>query len=153
MRVLLATIGSLGDLHPVLGLGIELRGRGHSVTIATSESHRHTVESASLPFAAIRPDRNVDPRRMREMFDQRRGPERLIRDFVMPIVRETHGDLLPLVQDADILVASELIIRLRSSGKKLGSPGFLSSQHQLLSFQSMIPRSYRRRRFSTGCAI
>jgi rhamnosyltransferase subunit B len=90
MRVLLATIGSLGDLHPVLGLGIELRGRGHSATIATSESHRHIVEAASPPFAPIRPNRNVDPRKMREMFDQRRGPQRLIRDFVMPIVRETY---------------------------------------------------------------
>jgi len=122
MRVLLATIGSLGDLHPVLGLGIELRGRGHSVTIATSESHRRSVEAASLPFAAIRPNQNLDPRRMRKLFDQRRGPKRLIRDFGMPIVRETYGDLLPLVQDADILVASELVYPAAVIGEKVGIP-------------------------------
>jgi rhamnosyltransferase subunit B len=40
MRILLATIGSLGDLHPVLGIGAELRGRGHAVIVATSESYR-----------------------------------------------------------------------------------------------------------------
>jgi rhamnosyltransferase subunit B len=120
MRVLLATIGSLGDLHPVLGLGIELRGRGHLVTAATSEFHRPTVESAGLSFAAIRPNLNLDSERIRELFDQRRGPERLIRDLVMPIVRGMYEDLLPLVQKADVLVASELIYPAAAIGDKLG---------------------------------
>jgi rhamnosyltransferase subunit B len=109
MRVLLATIGSLGDLHPVLGLGIELRARGHSVTIGTSESHRSTVEAAAFSFAPIRPNLNLDPGRTRELFDQRRGPERLIRDHVMPIVSEMYEDLLPIVRNAEIFVATELI--------------------------------------------
>ena len=109
MRILLATLGSLGDLHPVLGLGIELRSRGHSVLIATSESHRAVVEAASLSFAAICPSLKADPDRAGELFSQRRAPEILIRDIVMPVVREMYEGLLPLVQVADLLVASELI--------------------------------------------
>src|SRR5262245_42062341 len=109
MRILLATIGSLGDLHPVLGVGAELRERGHSVLIATNESHRSAVEAVPLSFAAICPNLNVDPNRIRELLNQRRAPEILIRDFVMPLVREIYEGLLPLAQVADVLVASELI--------------------------------------------
>jgi rhamnosyltransferase subunit B len=122
MRVLLATIGSLGDLHPVLGLGIELRNRGHLVAVATSESHRETVRSAGLSFTSIRPNLNPDPERIRQLFDQRRGPERLIRNFVMPIVRDMYEDLLPLCQRADILVAGELIYPAAAISEKLGIP-------------------------------
>jgi rhamnosyltransferase subunit B len=122
MRVLLATIGSLGDLHPVLGLGIELLGRGHSVTIATSEAHRQNVEATTLSFAAIRPDPDLNPGRIRELFNQRHGPERLIRDFIMPIVRDMYEDLLPLVRDTDVLVASELIYPAAVFGEKFGIP-------------------------------
>ena len=35
-RVLLATIGSAGDVHPLLGLGRALRRRGHPVTLLAS---------------------------------------------------------------------------------------------------------------------
>src|ERR1700736_1710676 len=122
MHALLATIGSLGDLHPVLGLGMELRARGHSVTIATSESHRSIVEAAAFSFAPIRPNLSLDPGRTRELFDQRRGRERLIRDFVMPIVRELFEDLLPFVQNAEIFVASELIYPAAAISEKCSIP-------------------------------
>ncbi len=32
-KILLATFGSLGDLHPLLALAIELRRRGHEISI------------------------------------------------------------------------------------------------------------------------
>src|SRR5215469_3852453 len=109
MRILLATIGTLGDLHPVLGLGVELRNRRHPVTIATSEAYRSVVEGAAFFFSPIRPNLVTDRRRIAHLFDKRRGPERLIRDLMMPMVPEMYQDLLPLVENADVLVASELI--------------------------------------------
>ena len=30
-KIVLATFGSLGDLHPLIALGIELRARGHEI--------------------------------------------------------------------------------------------------------------------------
>lgn len=45
MRVLFATIGSLGDLHPCLAVALGLRARGHSVAIATNSVHRARVEA------------------------------------------------------------------------------------------------------------
>ena len=36
MKVLLVPIGSAGDVHPFVGLGLALRRRGHDVTVITS---------------------------------------------------------------------------------------------------------------------
>jgi len=32
-RILFSTVGSLGDLHPHIGLALELKRRGHAVTV------------------------------------------------------------------------------------------------------------------------
>lgn len=44
-KILLATFGSHGDVHPFVGLGQSLRDRGHDVTLHTSEYFRPLVES------------------------------------------------------------------------------------------------------------
>ncbi len=36
LNILLATVGSAGDVHPFVGLGVELKRRGHRVTLITS---------------------------------------------------------------------------------------------------------------------
>jgi rhamnosyltransferase subunit B len=122
MRIVLATIGTLGDLHPVLRLAIELRRQGHEVTVASSEAYRPLVETTLVSFRAIRPNLVPDPKRIRYLFDQRRGPERLIRDLMMPIAREMYADLLPLVQNADLLIGSELIYSAPAISERLEVP-------------------------------
>ena len=51
-HIVVATFGSLGDLHPYLALGAGLQVRGHAVTIATSSAHRTRVEAAGTHVAA-----------------------------------------------------------------------------------------------------
>jgi UDP:flavonoid glycosyltransferase YjiC (YdhE family) len=109
-------------LHPVLGLGVELRNRGHPVTIATSEAYRSVVEGAAFSFRPIRPNLVTDRRRIAYLFDKRRGPERLIRDLMMPMVPGMYQDLLPLVENADVLVASELIYPAATISEITGVP-------------------------------
>src|SRR5438046_9656326 len=53
MRVLLAPLGSHGDVHPFLGLGLALRARGHDVHIITSEAFRGLIERHGFPFAPV----------------------------------------------------------------------------------------------------
>ena len=45
-RILLATLGSLGDLHPYIAVGTALRARGQHVRLATSIDYRSRVEAA-----------------------------------------------------------------------------------------------------------
>ena len=108
-RVLFATVGSLGDLHPCLALALELKRRGHSVTIATIEYYRSKVESLGLQFHPIRPDMNpTDGEMIRQCEDLKRGPEILFRKIVLPHLRETYEDLLEAAAGVDLMVAGEL---------------------------------------------
>jgi rhamnosyltransferase subunit B len=55
-RILIATIGSLGDLHPALALALELRRRGHRAELATSEFYREKITTLGLPFHPLPPE-------------------------------------------------------------------------------------------------
>jgi rhamnosyltransferase subunit B len=38
-RIVVTTIGSLGDLHPMIAIGLELRDRGHEIVFATLKDY------------------------------------------------------------------------------------------------------------------
>ena len=59
MRIVLATFGSLGDMHPMNALGIELRRRNHKVTFAAMEAYREKIEMLGFGYRPMRP--NLDP--------------------------------------------------------------------------------------------
>jgi len=110
-RFLLATFGSLGDLHPIFALALELRRRGHTAVIATSEPYRARVTALGLPFAPLRPDLSLDnPELVRRVMDGPRGSEYLLRRLVYPNLRDMHADLDRAVAEtgADVLVGAEL---------------------------------------------
>ena len=109
-RLVLATFGSLGDLHPVLALAFELRSRGHTVTVATSECYRGKIGALGLAFAPLRPDVSVsDEDLIRRIMHRARGPEVLLREIMLPAVRDMLADLAAACTGADLLVANELV--------------------------------------------
>jgi UDP:flavonoid glycosyltransferase YjiC (YdhE family) len=112
MRIVFATYGSLGDLHPVMAIGRELRQRGHRVVIASSGVHRERVEAAGLGFHAARPTLSPDDKELlRATMDAAKGPERVIRGVMMPALRDSHADLKAAIEadgGADLLVTSEI---------------------------------------------
>ena len=109
-RIVFATIGSLGDLHPVIALTLELRRRGHGAEIATSEMYREKIGALGLTFHALRPDLlSQGDHIIAEIMDGARGSRRLLRDHLFPAVRPMHADLAPVAAGADLLVASELV--------------------------------------------
>jgi rhamnosyltransferase subunit B len=48
-----STFGSSGDVFPMLGLALELRGRGHEVTFATNEHYAGLAAEHGLPFEPL----------------------------------------------------------------------------------------------------
>lgn len=109
--VVLATFGSLGDLHPFIAVGRALLARGVQVRIATSAEYQGAVEEAGLQFAPVRPSLAAlgDPEGVaRRLFDPLRGPERLIREIAMPHLRDAHADLSRAAQGADLLLSHSL---------------------------------------------
>lgn len=53
MRILLTPIGTHGDIHPFVGLGIELARRGHEVIVIANDHFQGLIERAGLPFVAF----------------------------------------------------------------------------------------------------
>lgn len=53
MHYLLFTVGTDGDLNPYLGIGVELRRRGHRVTLLTNPGYEPIVAASGLDFVPI----------------------------------------------------------------------------------------------------
>ncbi len=109
-RILFATIGSLGDLHPCIALGVELQRRGHRVTIATTEFYRAKVTEAGLGFHPMRPAWDpTDQALIAQCEDLRTGPEVLFRRLVLPHLKDMYADLSAAAADVDLLIAGEMV--------------------------------------------
>jgi UDP:flavonoid glycosyltransferase YjiC (YdhE family) len=112
-RIVFATFGSLGDLHPYVAVSRELARRGHRPVIATFEEFRDNVEAAGAGFAPMRPDmaRFGDKAAIMErLIDPWRGPEFLVREMFMPHLRESYEDLERACRGADLLVTHPLAL-------------------------------------------
>ena len=111
MRILLATFGSLGDLHPVIALGLELQRRGHRTAIVTSEYHRDRIARTGLGFHPAAPDLRPDDKALiRATMDERRGPEEVVR-FMLAELARTYADYERAANadgGADLIVTSDL---------------------------------------------
>ncbi len=59
MRVLLSSIGSRGDVQPILALGLELRALGQRARLCVAPNFREWIESYGLECAPIGPDLRV----------------------------------------------------------------------------------------------
>ena len=120
-RIVLATHGTLGDLHPYLAIASELQARGHQPLIATSEYHRQTVEATGLEFHPLRPDISFeDKQQHRRFIEPKRGLERVIREFILPALHESYEDLSFAAQGADLLISQVLIFAAPLIAEKFG---------------------------------
>jgi rhamnosyltransferase subunit B len=104
-RILITTFGSFGDVFPYIGLALGLRARGHEPVLAMPEFYRDTVESEGLEFRAVRP--NVDPTDrsiIRRIMHERTGSEYLLREVLIPALRDNHADLVAAADGADMII-------------------------------------------------
>lgn len=116
----MAAFGSLGDLHPFIALALELRERGHQVSFATLEYYREKLETLGFAFHPVRP--NVTPEDAdlaADLMDAKKGSERLLREFLLPTLPESYADLLAATEDADLIVAGEVVFAAPLVAEKL----------------------------------
>ena len=120
-RIILATIGSLGDLHPLVAIGLDLRERGHRIAFATTDIYRVKIERLGFEFYPLRPSVASDERQLiRLVLDLKHGPERLLREVLFPALRETYEDLYAVANDADFLLAGEIVYAAPLVAEKTG---------------------------------
>lgn len=121
-RIVLATFGSLGDLHPMLALAIELRRRGHEIVINTLEVYREKIDALGFEFYPMRPD--VSPEADRELarriMDAKTGTELLLKEILLPNVRPMYDDLTRAIEGADLFITGEVVFAAKSVHEKTG---------------------------------
>jgi UDP:flavonoid glycosyltransferase YjiC (YdhE family) len=122
-RILLATLGSLGDLHPIMGLGLALQARGHAVAVATSDFYQDRITAAGLEFRPLRPlGTPDDPQTLRRVFDPRSGPEYLLRTLLLPHIADMYSDLSQAARGADFLISGEVVLAAPLVAEKQAIP-------------------------------
>ena len=109
MKIVLATLGSLGDLYPFIALGLALRELGHEPILATHAEFRDLVEPTGLAFSAIRPSHDdivtttgIDLPGLVERASQ--DPWFLLRDVYLPFTPKIYEDISALADDAAMIV-------------------------------------------------
>ena len=112
MRVVLSNIGTFGDINPLIAIALELKRRGHTPVMAVANLYRPKIEPLGLEFRALRPD--IDPKDthlIAMIYDVKKGTETGLREFLLPVLRQTYDDLLDAATKparADLLLLGEL---------------------------------------------
>lgn len=126
-RIVLTTIGTLGDLHPFIAIGLALKARGHRPLLAVPEDHLAKVRAVGLEAAAILPSFDAVRERMgvtedaavkRVMSDQKY----MLEEVVLPWIASSTEALDGLIADADALVGSMFVFGGPVIAEKCGIP-------------------------------
>ena len=93
-RIVLATFGTHGDLHPFIALALRLRDAGFEPVIATSSMYRFKVESEGIAFHRLRPEQEDIERDLRLTRAQMvrkvaQRPDYVLRKMLLPYLRES----------------------------------------------------------------
>src|SRR5688500_1066249 len=112
-RIVLTTFGSLGDIHPYIALGLELKARGHHAVIATSPTYREKIEATGLGFHPVRPDiappeENIET--IEKAMDLMRGGEVIVKELFSPHAKDSYKDLGEATRNADLLITHMLTL-------------------------------------------
>jgi UDP:flavonoid glycosyltransferase YjiC (YdhE family) len=137
-RFVLTTLGSLGDLYPIIGVARALAALNQQAVVAAAPEYREAVEDAGVGFAPVRPGfaELGDYRTIVEKaFDIWRGPAFLIRELVLPYLRQSFDDLWRATEGADFLVSHPLTFAMPmvAAGRRLPWAAAVLSPMNLIS--------------------
>ena len=123
LSILLPAIGSSGDVHPVIGLGIALKARGHRVTVVTNDIFTAPVRSGGLGFIALGSRAEAmeamsDPR----LWHVRKGIETVVEHGIIPNLRRLYDIIAANRDSTTVVAATSLCLGARVAQEKLGIP-------------------------------
>jgi rhamnosyltransferase subunit B len=126
LNVLVIPVGSHGDVHPLVGVGAALAGRGHRVTVLTNDHFEPLVRRAGLPFESIATDEEFrsimdDP----DLWHPTRGWKTVFQKGILPLVRRTYDAVVRhyrAAPDDKVVVAATLALGARVAQDELRIP-------------------------------
>jgi UDP:flavonoid glycosyltransferase YjiC (YdhE family) len=123
LNVLLPTLGSAGDVHPFIALGIALRARGHRVTVITNPFFQESIEAQGLEFVPVGTVEDVqsaiaDP----DLWHPNKGFGVVARRVIIPATPEIFRIIESRVDSETVVAASSIAFGARLAQEKLGVP-------------------------------
>lgn len=135
-RVLLACWGSVGDLFPYLAIADRLRELGHAPVVATCPAYGGLVAREGFDVRPLRPDVQPDDATLlARIVDPKRGSEVVIRELIVPALRDSVADLDAAADGADLIVSHPVTFAARIVAERRRLP-WLSSVLAPMSFFS-----------------
>ncbi len=119
MDILLATLGSAGDVHPIVGLAIALKERGHKVKIIASPYFKSLIESVGVEFIALGSlEQYLSVLENPEMWNPKKGINVLAQDCVLPMIRPLYDIITSHDPNKTIVAATSLCLGARLAQEK-----------------------------------
>ncbi len=165
MKFLLSPVGSSGDVHPFVGLGLELQRRGHQVTFVTCGYFEDLVRGAGLDYLEFGTKQEfLEAIDHPDLWHPQRSFSRIINSGIGNKLREHYRLIEQHAGGGDtVVLASCLGIGPRLAQEKLGVPlitvhlqpavlwsGYESPTLPGFSWHPLIPRWMRNAIFALG---
>lgn len=121
MRALLIPLGSYGDVNPFLGLGRELRRRGHEVLVATNDHFAPLIRHEELGFLSLGTDEEYHAALSEpDAWHPTKGVKVIAR-FLEPYVRRVYDVITQHYRRGEtVVVGGTLAFGARVAQEKLG---------------------------------
>ncbi len=108
-KIVITSLGSHGDINPYMAIGKELHKRGHIVVITTSPYYESYIKDHGLEFSPLRPDiQPTNEELYKRVTDPIRGSEYIIRELVMPHIKDSYNDISAAANGADLIISHVL---------------------------------------------
>ena len=159
-RLIFSTVGSAGDVLPLIGPARALRDRGHEVRFGLSPDLFDAVRAHGFDTVTVGPAlRLADNPDMQKMLTMRRGgyesARHLVDDWLAPNLVRTYHDLRAACDHADALIASTTQLAAGWVAHETGIPWITTSVQPLAIPSAYItpPPAFASRRLLTSPSL
>lgn len=122
-HILLSTVGSAGDILPLLGLGAELLNRGHEVTVIYMPILENEIRSAGFNFIPLGTMADIeDAMNDPNLWHPTRSLEVLAQKAVLRYMRPLYDEIAKFNPADTVVLASGLAFGARLAQERLGYP-------------------------------
>ncbi len=123
LHVLLPTLGSAGDVHPVIAIALAMQARGHRATIMTNPYFQEQIEGLGIGFLPVGTKELAekmlnDP----DLWHPRKGFHVIAEKVMLPSIEPIYNAIAENARPGTIVAASGISFGARIAHDKLGIP-------------------------------
>jgi len=139
MKILLVTRGSQGDVYPYLRIAVELKSRGHFVTLSVPRLFEQMVKSTGVRYVFQASDD------IHGMLEEEPDTKNLL-EWTRRVIDSQFKEIIPLLNEHDILIASNTEFAAGSIAEYCGKPLIRTAYAPFLPSRTIAPPAFSRPR-------